>query len=363
MNRYKALIKHEIKTLKWILLYFFLAVGIYAGMITNRLHNFYISYLEQGIGRENIISCHFMSVFQGEYGLFVILCGIGIILLINTQFKEIKNNEVGRFLKGLPVSGKKVYVVKTLCGMFTYTVPFVILGGYLMMIRASNYTWLQPLLEVTSFSSLFELVNGWEYLLVQLLMYYLIISFAYYFLVIMQYLIMSTKAGIAIGLLISFVPVYLELIIERRRVGWIDQTVYLPWLYGMSGRQYGFSSGNQYISIGIIQNMGLKIGYLCVLTVVCAILGYRLSQRFRVEQMDLMMPLKISRIIFILGVTLCSALLPIFIKENMMRYSRNTNYWLILLAMAVLGLVGFVVSRKIATLGMKEGRKKAYEEV
>lgn len=364
MNKYKTMVKYEFRNLKWIFLYFCVVFGFLTYIIHDRMKYDYRYFLIEGISQIYNQETSFYSVLNAFYIPFMLFALGGILLMVYLQFRESKQVEVGRFLKVLPIEAHKHYQIKILCGLITFMVPFIIFVLLLLRIRGAHLLWIQDLQVINIASEIYQVVDSVSYLLVVLGLYGLILIFSYLFMVMMQYLITQSIASIVIGILIGVSPAYLLISVDTLlHYDFIDGTlinISFPWAYGMGCREWNWidSSMYEHVIISFVQDMGLRFVIISILCILCLVIGNLLSKRFKIEQMDLIIPEQIMRHIFVAGVTVCSAFLPVTIRGIFNIRLEGIETIILGISMLVLGGIGYMISKKISRIGTKKGGEK-----
>ncbi|MEG1927735.1 MAG: hypothetical protein RR090_03815 [Niameybacter sp.] len=354
MNRYKALIRYEFKTLRWMVLYFAIVClgifGLFAEQMKSRRSSF-ITHTE--IWQ---IQNLFTQEMNGVYGIFLIGSVVGLVLLVYLQFRDAKNIEVGRFLKALPLQGSQLYVIRMGCGIVTYTVPFLVYSIGMLYLRSYHGDWLQDYYSISMLQTPIEAAESFGSIILLLGILYLVITAAYVALLMMQYLISNRIFAIIVTAIMFFVPFYIAAIVgEFIRV---EQFLTIPLAYGYMDTSL-FESGlrGEMAQVCSINLMGAKVLILLIIIVVSVAVGWIRSKQFKVEDQSKLIPEKFSRIIFVGVGTVCVALLPCYYTLVMIgsfaldRGMASGSVWI---SMFVAGLIGYIVMYKIARIGCKE---------
>lgn len=370
-HKYKALIKQEIKGVKWVSVYFGIVFVMFIMSLSERLNGRHLVFMERGILLKDSIEYDFLSNMSDYYYMLMLAIGIGLIMLIKIQFKDYKSGETGRFLKGLPVRSEKHFLIKVGCGIVVYTVPFILYMGGIYWIKYVNMPWMQAIYHVTPLDEIWHIVNSNGYIGQVLLSYYLIITAMYLFLVLMQYLVMWSKAGLIVGGIITFVPYYIARIISvtifERNLGLVqvnfEETLFLPWVYGYPEQCYAYRSESEFrVAVNCIEFLEIKTIILLSACLICLIYAYNLSKHFQIEKLEILMPSQVIRRVFCMGTAICSLLLPIFIRDNFMVIDEISGSVTIMVSI-ICGAIGGIVSWKIANLGNKKRGCVGYEKV
>ncbi|MGL4346306.1 MAG: hypothetical protein ACRCTE_13995 [Cellulosilyticaceae bacterium] len=358
MNRYQAWIKHEIRSIKWMGAYFLVLFIGYSMVIARHIQANKVWFLEDMdiYQVDNIMG----RVLNAKYNVLMLLAAVlGLMILVYIQFTDSKNIEVGRFIKGLPLSTTKVYGLRIICGILSYTLPFIVLVVSVVGIRLKHSEWLGDLYRMTLWQEQFTQVESVGSILLILGMYYLIMTAFYVVLVMMQYLVMNSVFALILGVMVTFVPMYLKMAVQAYlRRGYMS-SVWIPLMYGqLEGREhYSFAGelNRQYLTISMIENIGSKLIILLLIIGTGLGVGYIATKTFKVENQSKLMPLAVVRIIFVTVGTLCMSGLAGIVWSRILRFEMET---IIALVMAIVsGGIGFVVCLVISRIGDKFKRR------
>lgn len=350
MGKYGAFIKYEFRSLKWMLLYFLMVCSgvllMFSGaMAGKRVHFFEHTEVWQ-------ITNEFTQELSWIAPFFLIGIILGLILLVYLQFRDAKNIEVGRFLKGLPIQGSRIYWIRMGCGMVTYTIPFVLYAIGVIVLRLYHNNWLNDLYSISIWQDRLLAVESVQYIALMLLINYLIITLVYLMLLLMQYLISNRVFAVVVTAIAMVIPTYFSVMIHSRYR--IHYYLTLPVLYGvMDSRTGDRMSNGESVGLSFINNVGIKVCLLFLLIGVMILLGWLSSKHFTVEDQSKLIPKRLCRNIFTIVGTMCVALLPQFYVSGFAAFS-EFNLVVLLGSIVLLGIVGYVIMHKIAMIGCKE---------
>ena len=361
----KALVRYEFKTLRWMLIYFILGFGYMAYAYNDILADQYKWTFLQPITSSTYVSNIGIEYLLGINTGIIYIGLIGILLMIYLQVKDSKSVEVGRFLKALPISGKTYYKVKAIGGVLTFTIPYLISCLWLISVKSRYSEILNDFYSLHPRYEEFIQVESVGMFLQVLFTTYLILLFSYLFFMCMQYIISHPVSALIIGVLVGGVPAYLG----GTLVGIYNEIGYgyyenileylLPWSYTsnlmnlrMSYREVGSFRNASLFEISSIEIKWVILLGLCILF---GMVGLQLSRYHKVEGADQLIPSPIMKKVFVGGVVVCSACLPIFAQmigiDLMIR-----NMWVMSVAMLTTAIIGLLISKKIAYYGDKGGR-------
>lgn len=350
MNKYKAFIKYEFRTLKWMMLYFLIVCSGVLLLISGTMEGKRREFLKHsGIW---YISNEFTKELSWSTPFLLAGIILGVILLIYVQFRDAKNIEVGRFLKALPMQSSNIYWIRMGCGIITYTIPFILYGSGIIALWVTHSSWLKDLYRISIWQDRLLGFDSVQYIVLMLFINYLIITLVYLMLLLMQYLISNRIFAIVVTAIGMVVPAYFNIMIQSKYQ--TSHFLTLPVLYGAMDSITGESLMNgEGVSLHFINHSGVKIGLLLLMTGFAIILGWLSSKYFTVEDQSKLIPKRLCRNIFIAVGTLCVALLPQFYVAGFSMVS-EVNRIIHLGSIAILGIVGYIVMYKIAMIGCKE---------
>ncbi len=371
-NRYKALIKQELKSVRWIFVYFCIICSLFIIALNKYVYGSHVNFMEYQLQKSQYRTWNMVSYMNGYYSSFMIAIAIGVILLVIMQFKAYKDRECGRFLKSLPIKNEKYLLTKIVCGILSYTIPFILVVCGVYWIKDMNSNWIDSLYNMVSIKKIYDVVNSNGYIAQVLMSYYFIMTTFYMFLVFMQYIISWPKISVIIGSIITVAPFYLALNVNDIIINYnsysgrmpfqIDEILVSPWWYGL-GSEF-CSSGGWTLELGIdyINQIELKLVILVVLSIIFFGLAYMKSKYFRIEELDILMSSKLTRILFCMGVTICSAFIPTFIVDRIIYLGVGLSLNVIIASIICI-ILGSCISLKIARFGSSKKGGVGYEEV
>lgn len=301
----------------------------------------------------------------------IILVGIiAMSILVTMQFKSDKESGTRDFLAVLPYTNKQRFCNKVLVGAMTICITFIIsvisiyvLQGqykYYQDIIYTTSSYEEELRQITSFCSLSLILL---YIYIQIFIYYL-------FLTVLQYMIKGSKAPIVIGNLVfvSIPYIFFSILYYLRDMFNITSfsnenliifgSVILDVNTSISRRYLMINDSTRvYVGDGISENYISKIIMLVLVGTIIFVLGKICSEKYGLIERKSFFVNRCIELIFKIGVTVCSGLLPFSIGFMLQRLTRN-YFWnpeqysvLITICMIVAGCIGFFISNKIAKGG------------
>ena len=371
----KALVKHETRNMKWMLLYFLLVSIGGILVFSSNLTGEYMEILRNGMTPDRAVN---ISAVRSVLDTMIAPMGIGVLLMIYLQFKDSKSVEVGNFLKALPISNKEYYITKFIGGLVSITLPVLILIVGVLAIRTSNMSWVSDIQAISVFPELMMKADSAINITAILLMGYMVVISTYAFLFMMQYIVMNITAGLVIGCLVWLSPGFILLSIAQlygqymgkgllflrhseTRLNLVEMVFnYIePWAYPLATISVqGPLNGNiNYLldKVYLMYYDGLLVKILIplVIAIVSAFVGYILSKKSRVEDSDTLISFKWARRTFIAGVTICSALLLGIMSQLFFGLFNQMNFIVLQIIILIGGLIGFFLSRKITMVRTK----------
>ena len=324
----KALVKHETRNMKWMLLYFLLISVSGILFFNSGLGRQYMEVLNGGLATDQSVM---MSTVNGALNNMMMPIGFGILLMVYLQFKDSKSIEVGKFLKSLPISNKEFYITKLIGGLISLTIPTVLLILGILLIRNNNMVWISDIHSISLFPELVIKADSIINVTSVVIMSYLVAVSTYVFLFMMQYIVMNIVGGLVIGTLAWLSPMFIinsifalygiffseNYVFSESIIKW--QEILLnyvqPWSYPTYLAYFNSPSVREYnpildsISFMYYEGLALKITITLIIALASIVLGYILSKNSKAEDSEMLISLKWARIVFIIGVTICSAVL------------------------------------------------------
>ncbi len=362
----KSILKHEFRSSRWILL-FSTIVSLFNIVLFNiRLNESYERLFRIGLRpNQAVIQESLREVIALALLAFTILSIIQVFM----QFSSEKGQEIGRFLKSLPVASEDFFKVKLITGIANITFGFLVLLIGLIFVRQINMFWIRDIYSISVYTHIFMKLDGIATILSYLgLTYFVVLSF-YTFIFMIQYTFTNIVGGIVTGILVWLSPFFiaLSLIETIGKIGGfhlynsvilnninVFSTKLLPWAYLLDYELYTIGNilyPDNLGHINYISNIGLKYGITIALIIVNIFIGYKFVEKSRIEDEGKIITFKISRQIFKLGVSICTPLLISLIITTILGIDINNILFSIIL---LLGLaLGYFVSNKITKVASR----------
>ena len=360
----KSILKHEIRSMKWMSLLSVLGSLFLIIMFSLTLDADYARLFNNGIYANQAVV---KSILRETTEMALILFTILSLVQIFMQFRSEKDQEIGRFLKSLPVKKEEFFKIKLITGIGNLTLAFLVLAIGIIIVRNNNMFWIKDIYNISIISAPFMEADSIISLLKDLVLVYLVILGFYSFLFMIQYTFSNVVGGIVTGSLVYLAPVFIinglvfiygQLTTAGHfRNMWIygmDKLSLwlLPWLYAI---EYSFnnsildSNGTYLGRIDMIEDLGIKYGITIVLILINILIAYKLNKSSRVENENMVIPFKITRNIFKVGVTICSGLLVSVILGGIIGLQMNGVMQILLIGIG--GSIGYLISSKITRVG------------
>lgn len=357
----KSILKHETRSMKWILLLSIIASLFITIMFSVSLDSAFERMFSHGLQINRAV---IQQALRYITGITLVIFTIISVVQVFMQFRLEKDQEVGRFLKSLPVKKEEFFKVKLSMGIMNITLAFIVLAIGLIIVRSRNMFWIKDIYNVSTISAPFIKADGVGSLLKEIGLIYLIVLSFYSFLFMVQYTFTNLLGGIVTGILVWLAPSFimyssmftLEKFISISRSSSIERfsEKLLPWLYPFEYDYNTWLTDANGIGLGSIMNIeNLEIKYVItlILILVNIIVGYKLNKSSRVENENMTIPFKGSRNIFKFGVTICSGLAVSTILSEIILMQTNNIIFLIFILAG--GVIGYLISQKIANIGIR----------
>lgn len=361
----KSILKHEIRSMKWILV-----LSIVASLNLSLIFNMFLNEKYRDIfyhglyGGQASIQSSLRQVSEMILLVFVVISIIQVFM----QFRGEKGQEVGRFLKSLPVKNSDFFKVKLLTGIINLSLAFIILSIGMVVVRNSNMFWIKDVYSISVISQPFIKADSLVSMLGDIGLIYLVVVSFYTFLCMIQYTFSNIVGAIVTGIFVWLSPIFIlfssmetfDRIVQSSFNGSLSSLFYelgpnwlLPWLYPFDYNFDALVVGNFEIPGRIIPiaDLGIKYIVVFVLILINLTVAYKLSKISKVEDENKVIAFKGFRNIFRFGVTICSALLVSIVLTDIIMIPLNNIIYVIFIILG--GFIGYFVSKKIAQIGVR----------
>lgn len=347
--------------MKWMLLLSILASLFLTTIFSSYLDNEYVSMFSEGLyGNSALIQDALVDTLDMILLIFILLSMVQIFM----QFRMEKSQETGRFLKSLPVKRREFFRIKLITGLASLTLAFLVLAIGIMLVRNNNMFWIKDMYSISHTAEILIKADSMGNLLKILGLVYLVTLSFYTFLFMIQYTFTNLVGAIVTGVLVWLAPIFIVISsiytldkfsfanIYSSNLGskieafsqWLQ-----PWLYVLNFEYDLASYGIQFGSIARISNLGFKYIISLLLILVNIMIAYKFNENSKIENENKLIAFKSTRLIFKVGVTICSGLLVSILLSDafMLEIPIIADTVLTLLGASI----GYFISRKITRVG------------
>lgn len=373
MKHLRPLVKMELRHTVLMMIYFVLIGIISIVSVEQSIQSIIVEELTYGIRRAfeyQRCTTRWGDLFRENIQFYTIAAIVGMLILIYISYRHDKNHEMSRFLKSLPYTVQERYLVKVTVGTSLFTICYVLYSIAMIISRTNYLNQTKDIYEVTVLSGIYPELFSSSQLIKLLLVVYVKVMACYFIGIFFEYIISVNFASLLIAVLVTLSPLFIILSIEWRisRGGYIpiwDEIVNYVYATIVGGLNYA----NVVIETGILNHnniyfnymdlFGARIGTFLIIIAVCIGLTLKLCKSHRLETADILIPSKVFRGIFIIGVTVCTSLLA---SDLYYIYSGSFEGMSNILALLG-GISGLLIAWKIAHIGIRKERSKVLEEV
>lgn len=358
----KSIVKHEIRSMKWVSLVFVLASLFLSLVFTYSLNERYEAVIKYGFNLNNMA---LLNEIRTIMYLGLVLFTIIIIIQVYMQFRSEKDREVGRFMKSLPIESKEFFKIKLFMGFLNIIAATMVLLFGIVVVKNQNMFWLKDIHLTSSIPETSKYLTSLPFLMKEFSLFILICLSFYSFLMMIQYTFNNTIGAIVTGFLTWLAPVFIVLgslnayieitasyyLKDLAWVEWIYENVYwlMPWTYFARTDTIPYVHNNLEVRLTMIENFGPKIIISLGLIGIFSLVAYIFASRSRVEDEDRIISFSSFAFLFVVGVSLCSGLLTSLIFTGVMPFNISGS---LLLGLSLLGgFVGFLISNNIRKVG------------
>lgn len=361
----KTMAKIEVRAV-WAMLIYFLVLACHtASRIPSLVNDLTKLHLQSGLStvmdRYHYIISQPTSLFKDYILGFMGLTILGVLLLIYLSFRNDSHQETGRFLKSLPFKNEERYFIKIGVGLAVITIPYIIFTILMVMVRHYYLSEMKSIYELTLLNDIYKQLLPLSNILQLLCLAYLLIILVYLIGVLFEYLISNNILSIIIGMLISFSPLFIteslsscfrvNLFYSLEDIVWRFYRYLLPNTLSISC--YTGENATEYYALGSTEYVVL-FGERCILFLIlialCTVATLYFCKKNVIENDDILMPYRWFRILFVVGVTLCSALLC---SDFYLAFYNNSQL-LMMLWFIIGGTIGFVIAYLISRKGLRK---------
>ncbi|MGL4737885.1 MAG: hypothetical protein ACRCW2_10565 [Cellulosilyticaceae bacterium] len=371
----KALIKHELRNIWMILLYFVGAFTIGVFNFADSLARDYNSYLWNGYSYDMAPNLLHRITRLGE--VYMMAMALGLLVLLYVQFKENKSVSVSCFIKSLPYTNQQIYGVKLGCGVLSFTVPFVIAYGSIIAVGQSYKGWLGLIEQVSPVGERLAQLNNIDQILLYGLVIYSITLMVYLFGFWMQYIVNPNVASLVISsCTLAALPYLAYAVAEyiRALVGYqnIDHKVegltamiqrigsllmlpnyFVNYAPGVELIWDGNKDRSGYIHTLVhFENLGMTLVLMLLISLIFVLAIYSCNRTYRAENQEQFIGYKWAEIALKVGVALSTASFGI-IFTNIVEPNARIEKIALHAFMLIFGAIGYAIINKICKIGQK----------
>lgn len=370
----KALVKHELRNIWGIMLYFIGCFGLGAFQFYGCIQREYHQYLSDSYNYDTNRNLLYNLTEMGES--YIVAIGIGLLILLYVQFKDNKSIGVSSFIKSLPYTNGQIYGVKLGCGIAGFTIPFVL--GYALVLAIGNGAreWLSIIEKVSPGGSQLALQNDLGSLLTYGLLVYSITLMAYAFGFWIQYvvnpnigsIVVSTCGILAVPFMIVTGSEYFRIlarsVMSNRNFSYIDN--YLSQLTELFFIPNYFSPYTSGFEIQVAQNeyyyirnlvdtkfITIKILVFILLIIIFLLAICQCNKNYKAENQEAFISSRWAKYLLKVGVTLSSMGVGIWAVAAMSNGYGEHTFLIVNIMMIVCGVVGYSIIHKICQVGRR----------
>lgn len=371
----KALIKHELRNIWMILLYFIGTFTLGVGCFAEDLAADYNSYLWNGYHYDTATNL-LDTVSRWGQG-YMLMMALGLLVLLYVQFKDNKSVSVSCFIKSLPYTNQQIYGVKLGCGILSFTVPFVVAYSIIVGIGQSHRVWLSMIEQISPVGERLVQLNRIDQLLLYGLLIYSVTLMVYLLGFWMQYLVNSNIASliitscslVGIPYFIYMLSEYLLMIFRYETGGnkvqglinMLQELGALVWLPnymishtpGVEIVMDGNMQKSEYIHTLVqMESVGIKILLMLLISLILFLAIVQCNQTYRAENQERFMGYRWAQTGLKVGVTGCAAGLAIpFV--GLVGVNQRVEILVLHGVIILFGAIGYGIIHRICKIGQK----------
>lgn len=367
----KALVKHELRNIWMMILYFIGCFGVIIWKFSSGIQSEYNDYLwngyEYGMGSNLLGQLTYVSE------VYIVAMGIGLLVLLYIQFRDNKSIGVSSFIKSLPYTNGQIYSVKLGCGILSFTIPFLLGHGVIVAIGQNAKEWLSVIERVSPAGAEIAMRNDLGQLILYGVLIYSITLMLYMLGFWMQYVVNPNVPSLIVSVCSIMAPYFVVVTITEYLRGLVEGKVLneilkylnalqslllIPSHFEERGPGYRIHMGNFnetfYISglydvdwMGSKSIIFLLIAFIFVLAIMVC------NKSYLAENQEMFVSRKWAERLLKTSVTVCSVCVGIFITIGFFN-TQGTQFIIMLhLAMIICGVVGYLIIRRICKIGQR----------
>ena len=356
------LVQKEWKTTRWVMLLFSLVYTLFGITLNNNIRMIKNRYL-----LNDFVNATFMNEVYRMSALLLPVMLMGITILVILLFSHDRSLSVGKFISSLPFSRTEQLTIKYIMGVISFTLPLILFGGLLTIMRVQNEKWISHLYKYSPYGEMLTKQDQVGALLLWLGIIWTIMLAGYSFLMLIQTLMGQNIIAGIIGAIIYMVPWFLGFAIPINRdlifkTSWdsnIFESIQFFFLGNPSRNMTQIKTGAQslggswsHYELYEYRQLGVNALILIGIIIISTRLAYYFIQTNDVEKNgELIMYPWVGKVL-IAGVTVCAILLlPIILVI----FTQIDNQIVALISMAVGGVLGYMISSRSIEMTKKHG--------
>ena len=367
----RALVKHELRNIWMMILYFIGCFGVIIFGFSSRIQRSYNDYLWYGYDYD--MSYNLLGELTNIAGIYIMGIGLGLLVLLYIQFRDNKSIGVSSFIKSLPYTNGQIYSVKLGCGILSFTIPFLLGYGAILVIGQNAKEWLSVIECVSPVGAEIAMRNSLGQLILYGALIYSITLMLYVLGFWMQYVVNPNVPSLIIGVcsimapyfIVLTVTEYLKEIVESRVLNGtfryldtLQDLLLIPGHFNGVNRGYKIIVGNlnnQFYIRGLsdIDWIAGKMVIFLLLALIFILAIRVCSKSYLAENQEVFVSRKWAERILKTGVTVCSVCMGFVISLRFFD-ERGTQFMVMLhLTMIICGVIGYLTIRKICKIGQR----------
>lgn len=367
----KALIKHELRNMWMMILYFVIGSGIGLFTVATSIQSSYEDYLFGGYTYE--MSYNFINTVSKLSIIFIIGMGLGLLALLYIQFRDNKSIGVSSFIKSLPYTNKQIYGVKLGCGILSFSIPFTIGYSALLGIALGAKDWLHIIERVSPAGEMLAVGNDLGQLALYGVLLYSVALVLYLLGFWMQYVVNPLVGSLVVSVCSVMAPWFIAITAMQymnvltgytlpdrmgRYLGNVIGHLFLPAYLERSSYGYDIymESGRESFSLYNYVDVEWMVFEIIILMLVSVLLILAImvcNKSYRADNQEQFVSEKWAERLLKIGVTVCSMGVGVLITQGFLAGTVSTGLLPTTIAVIICGLMGYVIICKICKIGQK----------
>lgn len=367
----RALVKHELRNIWMMIVYFVGCFGAGIWTLQSYLQNRYEEYLWNGYNYD--MSYNLLGIIRDMYPVYLVAMGLGLLVLLYIQFRDNKSVGVSSFIKSLPYTNKQIYSVKLGCGVLSFSVPFLLGGIGVVAVGNGAKDWLSVIERVSPIGAEIATQNEVGQIMLCGLLIYSITLMCYVLGFWMQYVINLNVPSLIVSACSVMAPYFVMLtgieyfkvlrgdVITGGSLAYVNtfrDLLCIPTYLSSYKSGYEIIVGEHYRSgyirdLGNIEWMGIKTIMFLLLVVILILAISVCNKNYHAEHQEVFVSKKWAERVLKVGVTMCSMSVGIFLTLGFFNGYGMQQVIVMHIAMLICGVIGYLLIRKICTIGQR----------